>query len=82
MIKPRKTRWARHVARMRKRRNAYRVLVEKSEGNRPLGKSRRRWEKNIRMDLGEVGWGSMEWTNLAVMTSYSWHLHTRNECNV
>jgi hypothetical protein len=39
------------------KRNAYRLLVEKPEGKRPLGRPRRRWVNNIRMDLGEVGWG-------------------------
>jgi hypothetical protein len=47
-------RWAEHVARMRKKRNAYRLLVGKPEGRRPLGRPRRRWLDNIRMDLIEV----------------------------
>jgi hypothetical protein len=42
----------------------YRVLVGKSEGRRPLGRPRRRWEKNIEMDLQEVGWGGMDWIDL------------------
>jgi hypothetical protein len=42
-------------------RNAYRILVEKPEGKRPLGRARRRWENNIRMDLREIGWGGMDW---------------------
>jgi hypothetical protein len=45
------------VARMGERRGAYRVLVGKPEGRRPLGRPRRRWEDNIKMDLREVGWG-------------------------
>ena len=45
-----------HVARMGERRGAYRVLVKKPEVNRPLGRPRRRWEDNIKMDLKEVGW--------------------------
>jgi hypothetical protein len=57
IIKSRRMRWAGHVARMgEKRGNAYRLLVGKPEGNRPLGRPRRRWVDNIRMDLGEVGW--------------------------
>jgi hypothetical protein len=53
---------------MGERRGAYRVLVGKPEGRRPLGRSRRRWEDNIKMDLREVGWGGMDWINLnAVM---------------
>jgi hypothetical protein len=46
-----------HVARMGEKRNAYRLLAGKPEGKRPLGRSRRRWVDNIRMNLGEVGWG-------------------------
>ena len=46
-------------------RGVYRVLVEKPEGKRPLGRSRHRWEDNIRMDLQEIGWGSMDWIDLA-----------------
>jgi hypothetical protein len=49
-----------HVARMGERRGAYRVLVGKPEGRRPLGRPRRRWEDNIKMDLRELGWGA--WT--------------------
>jgi len=47
--------WAGHVARIGKRRGVYRVLVGKSEGKRPLGKPRHRWEDNITMDPQEVG---------------------------
>jgi hypothetical protein len=46
------------------RRGAYRALVGKPEGRRPLGRPRRRWEDNIKMDLGEVGWRGMDWINL------------------
>jgi len=52
VINSRRMRWAGHVARMR---GVYRVLVGKPEGNRPLGRPRRRWEDNIKMDLQEVG---------------------------
>ena len=55
MIKSRRLRWSRHVARMMERRGAYKVLVGISEGKRPLGRTRRRWENNIKMDLQEVG---------------------------
>ena len=58
-------RWARHVARMGQRRGAYRVLVGKPEGKRSLGRPRRRWEDNIKMDLQEVGCGGMDWIELA-----------------
>jgi hypothetical protein len=50
---------------MGEKRNAYRLLVEKPEGNRTPGKPRRRWVDNIRMDLGEVGWDDMDWIGLA-----------------
>jgi hypothetical protein len=65
VIKSRRLRWAGHVARMGERRCAYRVLAGKPEGRRPLGRPRRRWEDNIKMDLREVGWGGMDWVNLA-----------------
>jgi hypothetical protein len=47
------------------KRNAYRILVGKPEGKRPLGRPRRRWEDNIRMDVREIGWGGMDWIDLA-----------------
>jgi hypothetical protein len=50
---------------MGERRGEYRVLVGKPEGRRPLGRPRRRWEDTIKMDLREVGWGGMDWINLA-----------------
>jgi len=60
VIKSRRTRQAGHVARMEEGRSLYRVLVGKPEGRRPLGRPRRRWEDNIKMDLQEVGCGGME----------------------
>jgi hypothetical protein len=57
VIKSRRLRWAGHVARMGEKRGAYRDLVGKPEGRRPLGRPRRRWEDNIKMDLRDVGWG-------------------------
>jgi hypothetical protein len=54
IIKSRRMKWAGHVARMREKRNAYMLLVRKSEGKRPLGRPRRRKVDNIRMDLAEV----------------------------
>ena len=57
LIKPRRMRWAWHVTRMEEGRGVHKVLVGKPEGERPLGRLRRRWEDNINMDLQEVGRG-------------------------
>ena len=57
-------RWAGHVASMGEERRVYRVFVGKPEGKSPLGRRRRRWVDNIRMDLQEVGCGPMEWIGL------------------
>jgi hypothetical protein len=65
IIKSRRMRWSRHVARMGEKMNAYRLLVGKPEGKRPLGRPRRRWVDNIRMDIREVGWGDVDWIGLA-----------------
>jgi hypothetical protein len=65
VIKSRRLRSAGHVARIGQRRGAYRALVGKPEGRRPLGRPRHRWEDNIKMDRREVGWGGMDWINLA-----------------
>jgi len=54
-----------HVARMGVRRDVHRVLVGKPEGKKPLGRPRRRWEDNIKMDLHDVGCGGMDWIKLA-----------------
>jgi hypothetical protein len=64
IIKSWRMRWAGHVARMGKR-NTYRLLVGNPEGKIPLGRPRRRWMDNVRMDLGEVGWGNVDWIGLA-----------------
>ncbi|KAJ4431812.1 hypothetical protein ANN_20417 [Periplaneta americana] len=63
-IKSRRLRWTGHVARMGESRNAYRVLVGRPEGKRPLGRPRRRWEDTIKMDLREVGYDDRDWINL------------------
>jgi hypothetical protein len=60
IIKSRRMRWSGHVARM-----CIRLLVGNPEGKRPLGRPRHRWVDNIRMDLGEVGWGDVGWIGLA-----------------
>ena len=64
VVKSRRMRWARHVVRVGEGRGVHRVLVRTSEGKRPLGRPRRRWEDNIKMDLREVG-GVGDWIELA-----------------
>jgi hypothetical protein len=64
-IRLRRMRWAGHVARMRAKQYAYMLLVGKVEGKRHVGRSRRWWVYNIRMDLGDVGWGDVDWIGLA-----------------
>jgi hypothetical protein len=61
----RRMRWAGHVARLGEERKVYKVLVGKPEGKRPLERPRRRWEDGIRMDLREIGLGSVDWIRLA-----------------
>jgi hypothetical protein len=65
MIKSKRTRWAGHVAQMGENRNANTILVEKPECKIPLGRPRRRWDNNIRMDLGEIGRDGVDWVDLA-----------------
>jgi hypothetical protein len=65
IIKLRRMRWVGHVARMGEKTNAYRLLVGKPEENGPLGRPRCRWVDNIRIDLGEVRWGDVDWIGLA-----------------
>jgi len=63
VVKSRRMRWAGHVARMGEERGVHRVLVGKPKGKRPLGRPRRTWEDNIKMDLQEVG-GGADWMEL------------------
>jgi hypothetical protein len=65
VIKSRRMRWARHVARMGESRGVYRVLVRKPERKRPFGRPRRRWDDNIKMDVEEMECGGMDWILLA-----------------
>jgi len=58
-------RWAGHVARIGPMRNEYKILVGKREGKRRLGRSRRRWENNIIMNLREICWEGVDWMQLA-----------------
>ena len=65
VVKSRRMRWAGHVARMGKDRGVQKLLVGKPEGKRSLGRSRRRWKDNIKMDVQEVGVGRGDWMELA-----------------
>jgi hypothetical protein len=64
MIKSRRKRWEGHVARMREKRSACRILVRNPEGKRPLGKQRCRWVGNSERDFREIGWDGMDWIDL------------------
>jgi hypothetical protein len=65
IMKSRRMRLAGHVAQMGEKRNAYGLLVGKPERSRPLGRPRRRWVDDIRIDVVEVGWGDVDWIGLA-----------------
>jgi hypothetical protein len=64
MIQSRRMRWAGHVARMTGKSNACRILLGNPERKRSLGRPRRRGMNNIKMDLREIGWGGVDWTDL------------------
>jgi hypothetical protein len=64
MIKSRRMRKEGHAARMGKKRIQYSLLVRKPVGNKPLGRPRRTWVENIRMDLGETGWDGTDWIDV------------------
>ena len=70
VIKPRILRWAGHVTRMEEGRSAFKILTGKLTGKRPLGRPRRRWEDNIRMDLEEIGINVDNWVDLAQDRDY------------
>ncbi|KAJ4436783.1 hypothetical protein ANN_16915 [Periplaneta americana] len=80
-IKSRRLRWAGHVARMGESRNAYRMLVGRPEGKRPLGRPRRTWEDNIKMDLREVGYDDRDWINIA-QDRDRWRAYVRAAMNL
>jgi hypothetical protein len=65
IIKSKRMRWAGHAARMREKRNAYRIFVGKPEGNIPLRRPRRRWMGNIKIDFREIGWDGVNWIDVA-----------------
>jgi hypothetical protein len=64
MIKSRRMRWAGYVTRVAEKRNSCRLLVGKPKGKGPLGRPRRRWVVVIKMDIGEIGWGGVDWFGL------------------
>jgi hypothetical protein len=66
---------------MGEKKNAYRILVGKPEGKRPLGRPRRRWVDSIKMDLREIGWGSMQWIDL-VQDRDQWRAHVNMIMNL
>ncbi|KAJ4451952.1 hypothetical protein ANN_03436 [Periplaneta americana] len=80
-IKSRRLRWVGHVARMDESRNAYRMLVGRPEGKRPLAGPRRRWEDNIKMDLREVGYDDRDWINFA-QDRGRWRAYVRAAMNL
>ncbi|KAJ4441958.1 hypothetical protein ANN_11822 [Periplaneta americana] len=80
-IKSGRLRWAGHVAHMGESRNSYRVLVGRLEGKRPLGRPRRRWEDNIKMDFREVGYDNRDWVNLA-QDRDQWRAYVRAAMNL
>jgi hypothetical protein len=81
VIKSRGMRWMGHVARMGERRGTYKVLVGKPEGRRPLGRPRRRWEDNIKMDLREVGCSGIDWIYIAQDTDW-WRAFVNAAMNI
>jgi hypothetical protein len=64
-VRSRRMRWAGHVARIGEERKLYKILQGKPEGKRPLGRPRHKWEDEIRMDLGKIGLGGVDWIRLA-----------------
>jgi hypothetical protein len=81
IIKSRRMRWAGHVARMGEKTNMYRLLVGKLEGKRPLGRPRRRWIDNIKMDLLEIGLNVVDWIDLA-QDRYRWRALVNSVMNL
>jgi hypothetical protein len=81
IIKWRRKRWAGNVARMGEKKNVYRLLVGKPEGMRPLGRPRRRWIDNIKMDLLEIGVRVVDWIGLA-QDRYRWRTLVNSVMNL
>ena len=70
MIESRRLRWTGHVAKMEEGRTVLKMLTGKPTGKRPLGRNRRRWEDNIRMDLEEIGINAGNWVDLTQDRDY------------
>jgi hypothetical protein len=81
IIKSRRMSWAGHVARMGEKRNVYRLLVGKPERKRPLGRPRRRWIDNIKIDLLEIGLNVVDWFGLA-QDRYRWRALVNSVMNL
>jgi hypothetical protein len=81
IIKSRRMRWAGHVAGMGEKRNVCRLLVGKPEGKGPLGRPRRRWMENIKMDLSEIGLNVVDWIGLA-QDRYIWRALVNSVMNL
>jgi hypothetical protein len=74
-------RYAGNIVRIGEKRNEYRILMEKQAGKRPLGRPRRRWVGNIKMDLRETGWDGMDWIDLALDRD-RWRFLVNTEMNL
>ena len=81
MIKSRRLRWVGHVARMEEGKSAFKILTGTTTGKRPLGRSRHRWEDNIRMDLKEIGINTRNWVDSAQDRDY-WRALVKVELNL
>jgi transcription termination factor 2 len=81
IIKSRRLSWVGHVARMGEKRNVYRLLVGKSEEKRPLGRPRRRWKDNIKIEILEIGLSVVDWTGLA-QDRYRWRALVNSVMNL
>jgi hypothetical protein len=81
IIKSRRMRWAGHVARMGEKWNVYKLLVGKPEGKIPLGRPKRRWTDNIKMDILEIGLNVVDWIGLA-QDRYSWRALVNSVINL
>jgi hypothetical protein len=81
IIKSRRMRWAGHVARKGEKRNVYSVMVRKPEGKRQLGRPKRRWIDNIKMDVLNIGLSVVDWIGLA-QDRYSWRALVNSVMNL